>query len=124
MARRTSPTLTDGETRLMKVLWKRGPSTVGEIVEALPRKRPVAYNTVQTMMRILEVKGYVEHEQAGRAYRYRPLVDQRTARRQALGHLIKGLFDNSPSQLVLDILEDSALDPQETARLRRLIEQS
>jgi BlaI family transcriptional regulator, penicillinase repressor len=121
MARKTSRTLTDGETRLMNVLWRRGPSTVGEIAAALARRKAAAYNTVQTMMRILEEKGYVEHEQVGRAFVYRAVVDQPTARRQALGHLMKSLFDNSP-RLLLDVLKDEPLDPVEAERLRRMIE--
>lgn len=122
MARKSSPTLTDGETRLMTVLWKMGPATVAEIAAALRRRRPVAYNTVQTMMRILEAKGYVAHGQVGRAFVYRPLIDHPTARRRALGHLMKVLFDNSPRLLLLDVLKDEHLDRVEAERLRRMIE--
>ena len=121
MARKRSPTLTDGESRLMNVLWKKERATVGDVVAALPRKHSVAYNTVQTMLRILEAKGYVAHDQVGRAFVYRPLVQQRTARRRALGHLIKALFDNSPSQVVLDVLRDERLGAGEIERLKRLI---
>ena len=121
MARKRSPTLTDGESRIMNVLWKKERATVGEVVSALPRKHAVAYNTVQTMLRILEDKGYAGHAQVGRAFVYRPLVEQRTARRRALGHLIKALFDNSPSEVVLNVLHDERLDPEEIERLKRLI---
>lgn len=121
MARKRSPTLTDGESRLMNVLWKKRRATVGEVVATLPRRHTVAYNTVQTMLRILEAKGYVAHEQVGRAFVYRPLVEQRIARRRAVGHLLKALFDNSPSQLVLDVLDDERIDPDEIERLKRRI---
>lgn len=121
MARKPSPTLTDGETRLMNVLWRKGRATVGEVVAALPKTHPVAYNTVQTMLRILEDKGYIEHEQMGRAFVYRPLIAQRAARRRAVGHLIKSLFDNSPSLLVLGVLQDVHLDATEIERLKRMI---
>lgn len=121
MARKPSPTLTDGESRLMNILWKKGRATVGEVVAALPRKRAAAYNTVQTMLRILEAKGHVAHEQVGRAFVYRPLMEQRAARRRALGHLLQALFDNSPSLLILDVLHDARMDPAEIERLRRLI---
>ena len=122
MARKPSPALTDGETRLMNVLWKKGCATVADVVAALPTKHPVAYNTVQTMLRILEDKGYVAHEQVGRAFVYRPLVEQRAARRRALGHLTKALFDNSPSLVILHVLQDEHLEPAEVERLKRLIE--
>jgi predicted transcriptional regulator len=123
MARTPSPTLTDGETRLMRVLWKRGPSTVAEVVAGLPRKRATAYTTVQTMLRILESKGYVTHDQVGRAFVYRPLVDQPTARRRALGHLMGTLFENSPRLLLLGVLDDERLDPDEATRLKQMIEE-
>ena len=122
MARRQSPTLTDGEARLMTVLWERGRATVAEIVDALGRKRPVNYSTVQTMMRILEEKGYAKHEKVGRAFIYRAVIDAKQARRRALKHLVSRLFDNSPSLLVLNVLEDEQIDPAELKQLKKLIE--
>ena len=124
MARNRSPGLTDGETRIMNVLWARGRATVGEVVAALPTRRPVAYNTVQTMLRILEAKRYVDHEQVGRAFVYRPLVEQHSARRKALSHLIDALFDSSPSLMVLDLLKDERLDAAEMVRLRQMIDEA
>jgi predicted transcriptional regulator len=121
MARQQSPTLTDGEARLMTVLWERGRATVGEVVDALGRTRPVNYSTVQTMMRILEAKGYVKHGKEGRAFIYRPVVDQQQARRKALTHLVSRLFNNSPSLLVLNVLEDKQIDPREIERLKALL---
>ena len=66
MARKQSTTLTDGELRLMRVLWSKARATVSEVVGALPDKRSPAYNTVLTLLRILERKGYVRHEKSGR----------------------------------------------------------
>jgi BlaI family penicillinase repressor len=122
MARRRSPTLTDGEARIMTVLWDKERATVGDVVTALRAKYPAAYSTVQTMLRILESKGYVKHEKMGRAFNYRPLVDQRQARRRALSHLVSRLFDNSHSLLVLNVLEDDRIDPAELERLKKLIQ--
>ena len=68
MARKTSPTLTEAELRLMNVLWTRGPSTVGDVVEALPAEVDLAYSTVLTTLRILEEKGYLRHAKEGRAF--------------------------------------------------------
>ena len=84
MARKQSPTLTDAELRRMKILWERGPSTVGGVVETLPEDEPLAYSTVLTTLRILEDKGYLRHEKQGRAFVYHPVVDRRAARRNAL----------------------------------------
>lgn len=121
MPRRRSATLTEGETRLMNVLWRKQRATVAEVVAELSKRHPVAYNTVQTMLRILEAKGYVAHEQVGRAFVYRPLIERDTARRKALGHLVRSLFDNSPSLLVLDVLRDEHLDRAEVEKLKKLI---
>lgn len=124
MARKRSPVLTDAEARLMHVLWQRGQATVAEVVAGLRGRPLVAYNTVQTTLRILEDKGYVRHEKAGRAFIYHPLVDQQVARRSALGHLVKRMFDNSPSLLVLNVLENDQIEPGELQRLKRLIEEA
>ncbi len=99
MARHRSPALTDAEARVMSVLWRRQSSTVGEVVDVLKKKQVVSYSTVQTILRILEAKGYVTHEKVARAFVYRPVIDERQARRRALNHLVARLFDGSPGLL-------------------------
>jgi predicted transcriptional regulator len=121
MARRRSPILTDVEARIMTVLWDKERATVGEVVSVLKSKYTAAYSTIQTILRILEAKGYVKHEKSGRAFIYRAVIDQRQARRHALSHLVTRLFDNSPSLLVLNVLEDDQIDPAELEQLRKLI---
>ena len=121
MARKRSPTLTDAESRVMSVLWQRETATVGDVVAALTQDRVVTYSTVQTILRILETKGYVTHEKVARAFVYRPAVDERQARQRALKHLVARLFNGSPSLLVLNVLEDEAIDRTELRRLKRLI---
>jgi predicted transcriptional regulator len=122
MARPTSPALTDAEARVMTVLWRLEQATVAEVVVALGKKPKVSYSTVQTILRILEEKGYVAHEKIARAFVYRAVVDARQARRRAVRHLLGRLFDNSPSLLVLNVLDDEQLDPAELKRLRDLID--
>jgi BlaI family transcriptional regulator, penicillinase repressor len=122
MPRKRSPALTDAEARVMAVLWELGTATVADVVSALRRKRPVTYSTTQTMLRILETKGYVAHEKVARAFIYRPRVDERQARVRALRQLAGRLFNGSPSLLVLNVLEDEAMDPAEVKRLKKLIE--
>jgi BlaI family transcriptional regulator, penicillinase repressor len=122
MARKRSPALTDAEARVMSVLWQRGSATVGDAVAALRKTRPATYSTIQTILRILETKGYVAHEKVARAFLYRPLVDERQARRRALRHLVGRLFDGSPSLLVLNVLEDEQIDAAELQKLKKLIE--
>jgi predicted transcriptional regulator len=122
MPRPRSPALTDAEARVMSVLWRNGRATVADVVAALRKKRPVTYSTVQTILRILEGKGYVGHEKVARAFVYSPRVDARQARRRALRHLAARLFNGSPSLLVLNVLEDDRLEPEELSRLKKLIE--
>jgi predicted transcriptional regulator len=122
MARKATPTLTDAEARLMAVLWERGSATVADVLAAVRAKRPLTYSTVQTMMRILEEKGYATHEKVGRAFIYKAEIDAKQARRRALKHLVSRLFNNSPSLLVLNVLEDEQIDPAELKRLKKLIE--
>jgi predicted transcriptional regulator len=121
MARSKSPALTDAEARVMKVLWQRQTATVADVVSAL-KKRPVTYSTVQTILRILETKGYVTHDKVERAFVYRAVVDQAQARRRALRHLVGRLFDGSPTLLVSNVLEDETIDAAELKRLKELIE--
>jgi len=122
MARKRSPTLTDGEARLMTVLWDRSAATVADIVAALEPQGPVNYSTVQTLLRILEKKGYVAHRKSGRAFIYNPVIDQQQARRHALSHLLTRLFNGSPSLLVLNILEHETMAPDELKRLKKLLD--
>jgi predicted transcriptional regulator len=123
MARPRSPRLTDGEARLMNVLWDKGQATVGEVVEALPSRPAASYSTVQTLLRILEAKRYLAHEKVGRAFVYRPLVERKQAQRRALSHLLDRFF-SSPTELVLNVLEDERMDAAELKRLKKLIERA
>jgi predicted transcriptional regulator len=119
-----SPTLTEAELRLMDVLWQQGPSTVQQVLDALPKKSQLAYNSVLTTIRILEKKGYVRHIKDGRAHVYRPLVARSEATRSEISHLAHRFFENSHEMLVLNILEDRGVDADELQRLRQLLEQT
>jgi predicted transcriptional regulator len=122
MARKPSVALTDAEAQVMAVLWRLNLASVGEVVAAINERRSVTYSTVQTILRILEAKGYVTHDKVARAFVYRAVVDERQARRRALRHLVSRLFEGSPSLLVLNVLEDEDLDPAEREQLKKLIE--
>ena len=124
MARTKSLTLTEAELRIMNVLWDKGSATVHEVLAALPTPPAVAYNSVLTIIRILENKGYVSHRKDNRAHVYMPKVDRKDATRFEIGHLVSRFFGNSHELLVLNILEDKSIDPGELARLRALLERS
>jgi predicted transcriptional regulator len=122
MARPRSPGLTDAELRIMNALWRRGRATVGEVVDEIEATRKPAYNTALTILRILERKGYVAHEKAGRAFAFVPLVDRGQARRRALSQVLSRFFDNSPGLLVSDLLGHERIEAGELRRLRELID--
>ena len=104
------------------MLWRQGPSTVAAVVEAVGGANPPAYNTVQTMMRILERKGFVTHRKDGRAFVFDALVDESRARKSAIRHMLDRFFDNSPGTLVLSLLEHDDVPDAELLQLRRLIQ--
>ncbi len=124
MARPKSPTLTEAELRLMDVLWKKEAATVSDVVAALPGKEPLAYSTVLTTLRILERKGYLSHEKEGRAYVYQPVVGREEARRSVVRYMMSRFFNNSPEMLVLNILENEALDGDTLERLKQMVDDS
>ncbi len=106
----------------MNVLWQKGSATVQQVLDALPPKPSLAYNSVLTTIRILENKGYVRHVKDGRAHVYMPLVGRREASRFEIRHLVSRFFKNSHEQLVLNILQDDSIDDAELKKLRQMLE--
>jgi predicted transcriptional regulator len=124
LARSKSATLTEAELRIMNVLWDKGPATVHEVLQALPPKPNLAYNSVLTIIRILETKGYVKHVKDKRAHIYMSKIDRENATRFEIRHLVSRFFGNSHERLLLNILEESSIDAEELARMRELLERS
>jgi predicted transcriptional regulator len=121
MPPKKSITLTEAELRLMKILWQRGESAVNDLVAAMPDGETLAYNSVLTTVRILEQKGYVEHRQEGRAFVYRPCVAENVASRSEVRHVLSRFFGNSRERLLLSLLGDEEISPEELLRLREAI---
>jgi BlaI family transcriptional regulator, penicillinase repressor len=119
---RKSETLTEAELRLMDVLWLKGSATVQQVLDGLPEKPSLAYNSVLTTIRVLENKGYVEHVKDGRAHIYKPTVQRKEATRSEIRHLVTRFFKDSHELLVLNILEDQGIDATELKRLRQLLQ--
>jgi len=109
------------ELDVMNALWDQGPSTVAEVRTALADE--LAYTTVLTVLRILEDKGYVQHDAEGRAHRYHPLVDRVEAGESALRRLTKRLFSGSPELLLTRLVEDENLSEEELRRMQELLRQ-
>jgi predicted transcriptional regulator len=124
MPPRQSATLTQAELRIMEVLWQKGPATVQQVLDRLPEKPALAYNSVLTTIRVLEKKGYVEHEKDGRAHLYAPVINREAATRTEIRHLVGRFFKNSEELLMLSLLEDKGIDAAELKRLREMIARS
>jgi predicted transcriptional regulator len=124
MPPKKSATLTEAELRLMKILWTRGESTVGELVAALPKKNSLAYNSVLTTIRILEQKGYVQHRKEGRAFSYLAVIQETDASESEVRHVLQRFFGNSRERLLLSLLGGDDVTPEELARLKDAIERA
>jgi predicted transcriptional regulator len=124
LARPQSATLTEAELRIMNVLWEKGSATVHEVLDALPPKPALAYNSVLTIVRILEAKGYVKHVKDKRAHVYTAKVGRDDATRFEVRHLVSRFFGNSRERLVLNLLEEESIDAEELDRVRQLLERS
>jgi predicted transcriptional regulator len=111
--------LTDREADVMRVLWERGPSTVTEVRAALDDS--LAYTTVQTILRILEDKGFAGHEEEGRQHRFHARVAESEARRNALSHLLGKLFRGSSELLLTQLVSEKKLTAGQIRRMRTLL---
>jgi BlaI family transcriptional regulator, penicillinase repressor len=123
MARKSTPTLTEAELRVMSAVWGLEEASVNDVLSVMPLRARPAYNTVLTIMRILERKGYLEHVKEGRAYVYRPLVNQKGARRKAVRHMIRSFFEDSPRLLMLSLMEDEKITPEELEQLKKMVDE-
>ena len=110
---------TPRELDIMSALWRDGPSTIAEIRETLDDD--LAHNTVHTMLRVMEGKGYVSRSREGRADRYAAEVQREAAGESALGRVTERLFGGSPEELLLRLV-DSGLDSEEMRRMRDLLD--
>lgn len=105
----------------MRILWRRGDSAVNDLVAGLPDGESLAYNSVLTTIRILEQKGYVEHRQEGRAFIYRASIAELDASRSEVRHVLGRFFGNSRERLLLSLLGDEEITPEELERLKDAI---
>ena len=116
-----SAVFTERELDIMSVLWDHGPSTVAEVRAQLADD--VSHNTVATMLTILENKGYVDHTEEGRAFRYRPLVAREDAGRNAFTRLADKVFGGSAEALLTHFVRDRRLTKDELERIREVLDE-
>ena len=115
--------LTPLETVIMQDLWENSPTTVKAARERLESRKPMAYNTVLTVMRILRDKGFLVSERVGRSDRYRPAVSRDQMAGRSLRETLHAFFAGSSSALVSNLLDSEDLGPDELARIRRLVDE-
>jgi BlaI family penicillinase repressor len=118
--RRRSTTLTEQELEIMKIVWERESSTVRDVYETLLERRKVAYTTVMTMMKILEQKKYLKRTQADRAYVYRPAQPKRQVVGAMVRDFINRVFNGATEPLLVHLVEEHDLTPEELEEIARL----
>ena len=112
--------LTKAEEQIMQELWEMNGGFVKEVIERLPEPKP-AYNTVSTIVRILETKGFVDHEAFGKSHRYIPTIQKEEYKKVVADKLLNGYFDNSPKHMLSFFLEENKLDVKELDEILALI---
>ena len=117
MARGQSETLTLREAQIMDVIWEEGQATADQVREALSGQPHDS--TVRTLLRVLESKGYLTHEVCGKAYVYRAAIGRQKAQKNALHSVLTRFFGGSAEDLVLRLIEDRQITPDQLEELRR-----
>ncbi|HUG42033.1 MAG TPA: BlaI/MecI/CopY family transcriptional regulator [Longimicrobiales bacterium] len=118
-----TPLPTDAELGILHVLWRRGPSTVRQVLEELPRERAVGYTTVLKLLQIMHEKALVERDESERSHRYRAAVGEGATQRRLVGDLIDRGFQGSAARLVLGALSARRTTPEELGEIRRLLDE-
>jgi BlaI family penicillinase repressor len=122
--RRTRRALSPLEDTVMQVIWERGPSTAEDIRAALVRKAPMKDSTARTILRRLEDKGYLKHAVSGRTYVYRERVPAARAANQAVRQVIDRLCGGSVERLLLGMVDDQLISPEQLEELARKVAQA
>ena len=117
------PRPTDAELEILKVLWRRGPSTVREVFETLGENKVTGYTTVLKTMQIMAEKGLVVRDESERAHRYEPAAPEDETQRRLVGDLLRKAFDGSAKKLVLQALSTERASADELGEIRRLLDE-
>src|SRR5271154_487962 len=116
-----SPTLTEQELEIMKIVWAREVATVRDVYESLLERRKIAYTTVMTMMKILEQKKYLRKTQEDRAYVYRPTKPKNQVIKGMVREFVNRVFNGSAEPLLVHLIEDQRLSEKDVDEITRLI---
>ena len=113
--------LTATELEMMNVIWRIGPCSVAQVLEQLSPTRELAYTSVSTMVRILEQKGYVTSQRAGRGHLYSAAVAKEDYQALSLRHLVDNVFEGTPTLMVKRLLDCNALTEEELSQIKSLL---
>lgn len=116
-----TPTLTEQELEIMKVIWERDQATVRDVYESLRERRKIAYTTVMTMMNILEQKKYLRKSAEDRAYIYRPAKPKKQVIKGMVREFVDRVFNGSAEPLLVHLIEDRKLSSKELDEITRMI---
>ena len=117
------PRPTDAELEILKVLWRRGPSTVREVFETLGESKTTGYTTVLKLMQIMAEKGLVVRDESERAHRYEPAAPEDETQRRLVGDLLRKAFDGEAAKLVMQALSTERASAEELSEIRRMLDE-
>ena len=117
------PRPTDAELEILKVLWRRGPSTVREVFETLGETKGTGYTTVLKLMQIMAEKGLVVRDESERAHRYEAAAPEDETQRRLVGDLLRKAFDGSAKKLVMQALSTERASAEELSEIRRMLDE-
>src|SRR5262245_23613096 len=116
------PNPTPAELEILRVLWRRGPSTVREVQDAMSADRATGYTTILKLLQIMMEKGLVDREEAGRAHLYQARQSEEQAQRQIVGDLLDRVFGGAAQRLIMQALTARRATPEDIAEIRRLLD--
>ena len=122
MAETDTPRPTDAELEILKVLWRRGPSTVREVFEALGEVKTMVYTTILKLLQIMWEKGLVTRDETERAHRYAAALAEEQTQKQLVGDMLRRVFDGSTKKLVLQALSSERASAEELTEIRRMLD--
>lgn len=120
----TTPIPSNAELEILRILWKRGPSTVREVHDELKRERDLGYTTVLKIMQVMAEKKIVTRDESERSHVYKAAVEEKSVKRRLVSDLLDKAFDGSAAQLVMQALSDKRASPEDLKKIRKLLDES
>lgn len=120
----TTPIPSNAELEILRILWKRGPSTVRDVHDELKRERDLGYTTVLKIMQVMAEKKIVTRDESERSHVYKAAVEEKSIKRRLVSDLLDKAFDGSAAQLVMHALSDKRASAEDLKKIRKLLDES